>query len=187
MIYLDMFLVFFQVGALSFGGGYAAMPIIQRLVVEERAWLTMAEFADLQTIAEMTPGPNMLNAATFTGLRMTGIGGSLICTFGCVLPSLLIVLVLAVVYEKYRDLDGVKIVLAKLRPAVVSMIANAAVAIFLMAMFGTVHVNRNNIQDFRIIEGITFLICLYFIRKKNVSPIKVIIATAIIAPIFYFI
>ncbi len=180
MIYVELFLVFVQIGALSFGGGYAAMPVIQRLVVEEKGWLTLSQFADLQTISEMTPGPNMLNAATFTGLRIAGIQGALICTFGCILPSLLIVLLLAYVYKKYKELDFVKEVLKKLRPAVVAMIAKAAVVLVMMAVF-------TSSGSIKWIELCLFGICLCVLQKTNVSPIVVIVVTAVVGPLLYLI
>ena len=113
MIYLELFLVYFQIGLFAFGGGYAAMPLIQNLVVEGKGWLTMAEFADLTTIAEMTPGPIAVNSATFVGQKMAGLPGAIVCTLGCILPSLFIVLTLAYFYTKYRNLETVKRVLNK--------------------------------------------------------------------------
>ena len=80
-----MFLSFLQVGMFSIGGGYAAMPLIQNQVVTSHNWLTMNEFTDLITIAEMTPGPIAVNSATFVGVRIAGIPGALIATFGCIL------------------------------------------------------------------------------------------------------
>ena len=91
MIYLQLFLSFLQVGMFSIGGGYAAMPLIQNQVVTSHSWLTMSEFTDLITIAEMTPGPIAVNSATFVGIRIAGIPGALIATFGCILPSCIIV------------------------------------------------------------------------------------------------
>ncbi|MBP3721220.1 MAG: chromate transporter, partial [Clostridia bacterium] len=91
MIYLQLFLAFLQIGALSFGGGYAAMPLIQAQTVTEHAWITFTDFADLVTIAEMTPGPIAVNAATFVGNRVAGIPGALAATAGVVLPSCLFV------------------------------------------------------------------------------------------------
>ena len=75
---LDLFLCFVQVGLFSIGGGYAAMPMIQAKAVEYYHWLTMGEFTDLMTIAEMTPGPITVNSATFVGIRMAGIPGALV-------------------------------------------------------------------------------------------------------------
>ena len=87
MIYLQLFLSFIQVGVFSVGGGYAAMPLIQSQVVTRYGWLSMNEFTDLITIAEMTPGPIAVNSATFVGIRIAGVVGAIIATFGCILPS----------------------------------------------------------------------------------------------------
>jgi hypothetical protein len=80
ILLIELFLVYFQIGLFAFGGGYAAMPLIQNLVVEGKGWLTMAEYADLTTIAEMTPGSIIINSATFVGQKMAGLPGALICT-----------------------------------------------------------------------------------------------------------
>ena len=81
---LMLFWSFFQVGLFSFGGGMASLPLIQEQVVDTHAWLTLSEFSDLVTIAEMTPGPLAVNAATFVGIRIAGIPGALLATFGCI-------------------------------------------------------------------------------------------------------
>ena len=78
MIYLQLFLSFFQIGLLSFGGGYAAMPLIQGQVVQGHGWLSMSEFTDLITISQMTPGPIAVNSATFVGIKIAGIPGALV-------------------------------------------------------------------------------------------------------------
>jgi chromate transporter len=104
MIFLKLFLSFLQIGAFSIGGGYAAIPLIQSQVVDVNRWLTLKEFADLITIAEMTPGPVAINSATFVGTRIAGFGGALAATAGCVLPSCVIVSFLAYLYYKYRNL-----------------------------------------------------------------------------------
>ena len=87
MIYLQLFLSFLQIGALSFGGGYAAMPLIQEQVVTLHGWLSMNSFTDLITIAEMTPGPIAVNSASFVGMQIAGTPGAIVATFGCILPS----------------------------------------------------------------------------------------------------
>ena len=134
MIYLELFLVYLQIGAFSFGGGYAAMPLIQSLCVDGKQWLTTGEFADLTTIAEMTPGPIAVNSATFIGQKMAGLPGAIVCTIACILPSLLIVLLLAYLYGRFSELAVVKSVLGQLRPAVVAMIASAGMAILILAL-----------------------------------------------------
>lgn len=90
MIYLQLFWSFLQIGLFSFGGGYAAMPLIQGQVVTSHGWLTMSEFTDLITISQMTPGPIAVNSATFVGLKIAGIPGAVVATVGCILPSCII-------------------------------------------------------------------------------------------------
>ena len=122
-----LFLVFFQIGLFSVGGGYAAMPLIQSLVVESHGWLTMAEFTNLMTIAEMTPGPIAVNSATFVGMRCAGLPGALVATFGCIAPSLILVTLLSYLYGRFRSGQTMQNVLGALRPVVVALIASAAV------------------------------------------------------------
>jgi chromate transporter len=167
MIYIQLFLSFLQVGALSFGGGYAAMPLIQEQVVNLHSWLSMSEFTNLITIAEMTPGPI---AATFVGMQIAGILGAVIATLGCILPSCIIVTLLAYVYMKYRNMSLLQGTLASLRPAVVSMIAKAGVTILISAFFidGTVNLIRQNVCVEMIIF---FVIALVLLRKFKINPI----------------
>lgn len=185
MIFLELYFTFFQIGLFSFGGGYAAMPLIQSLVVNGHKWLSMAEFADLTTIAEMTPGPIAVNASTFVGQKMAGLPGAIICTLGCITPSLIIVLLLAWLYTKYRQLSLVKGVLGVLRPAVVAMIGGAALTLFLMALFGTSSLPEIQLSGIRIIELVLFAASLFVLRKWKPSPILIIFASAVIGTVAY--
>ncbi len=96
MIYIQLFLSFLQIGLFSVGGGYAAIPLVQSLIVERQGWITMTEFTNLITIAEMTPGPIAVNSATFVGIRIAGLPGAVAATWGCIFPSCIIVSVLAI-------------------------------------------------------------------------------------------
>ena len=87
MIYLELFLAFLQIGALSFGGGYAAMPLIQAQTIDKYHWISMADFTSLITISEMTPGPIAVNAATFVGTQTAGILGGLAATAGNIIKQ----------------------------------------------------------------------------------------------------
>ena len=136
MIYLQLFLSFLQIGAFSFGGGYAAMPLIQNQVVQLHSWLSQSEFTDLITISQMPPGPIAINSATFVGTRIAGIPGALAATAGCVLPSCILVTLLAKIYLKYRNLSLLQGVLKSLRPAVIAMIAAAGASILVNAFWG---------------------------------------------------
>ena len=136
MIYLQLLWSFLQIGMFSIGGGYAAMPLIQNQVVTVHGWLSMGEFIDLITIAEMTPGPIAVNSATFVGIRIAGLGGAVVATLGCILPSCLICSLLAFVYYRYRELSLLQSVLASLRPAVVALIAAAGLSILRLVVLG---------------------------------------------------
>lgn len=187
MIYIELFLVYLQIGAFSFGGGYAAMPLIQSLCVEQKGWLTMSEFADLTTIAEMTPGPIAVNSATFVGQKAAGIPGALVCTAGCIIPSLIIVLLLAYLYRKFEKMDIVKSVLAGMRPAVVAMIAGAGMTILLLGLFGTGTLSDISFTDIKVIELVIFVLCLILLRMKKAGPIQIVFLSAILGTALYMI
>lgn len=169
MNYFDLFLGFVQVGLFSVGGGYAAIPLIRDQALA-RGWLTMSEFTDLVTIAEMTPGPIALNAATFVGIRTGGVLGALIASVSVILPSLVIVTILAYIYQKYRKTDTMQILLSGVRPAVVALIGSAAVSIFVQAIFVAGEVAIGNI---RVVSVVLFAGALFLIRKMKWSPILV--------------
>ena len=135
MIYLQLFWSFVQIGLFSVGGGYAAIALIQSQAVERYAWLTLAEFTDLVTISEMTPGPIAVNSATFVGTRVAGAAGAVAATLGCILPSCVIVTLLAYIYFRYRKLSLMRDLLNSLRPAVVALIGSAGLTILLTVLF----------------------------------------------------
>lgn len=180
MIYLQLFLSFLQIGAFSFGGGYAAMPLIQNQVVDIHHWLSLAEFTDLVTISQMTPGPIAINSATFVGIKIAGIPGAFVATLGCILPACLIVTLIAYFYLKYRHLQSLENILNMLRPAVVALIAVAGVTIITSAFFG------EYIAPYRlkIHMVIIFVICIYLLVKKKANPIFVMLLAGIMN-VFY--
>ena len=183
MIYLQLFLSFLQIGALSFGGGYAAMPLIQEQVVTLHGWLSMEAFTDLVTIAEMTPGPIAVNSATFVGTQIAGPGGAVVATLGCILPSCIIVTLLAYIYTKYRNMSLLQGTLASLRPAVVAMIAKAGVTILVSAFFisGTIDLVRENVC---IRMVVFFGAALVLLRKFKMNPILVMVLCGVANMIF---
>lgn len=186
MIYLQLFWAFFQVGLFSFGGGYAAVPLIQSRIVEANGWMEMEQFADLITIAEMTPGPIAVNCATFVGQQMAGLPGAVVCTLGCVAPSLLIVLLLSWLYMRFRNLRTVQGTLAGLRPAVVALIASAGLSLLVLAVFRS-PLSEIVVSDFRVVEAVIFVVCLVLLRKYKLNPVVVIFGSGIVGPIVYLI
>ena len=170
MIYLQLFLSFLQVGLFSIGGGYAAMPLIQSQVVGAHGWLTMNEFTDLITIAEMTPGPIAINAATFVGVRIAGPSGAVVATLACILPSCFIVSLLAFIYFRYKRLSALQSVLASLRPAVVALIAAAGLSILRVVAFGDRSVSLQSVDWIGIA---IFAAAFVLLRKLKWNPIWV--------------
>jgi len=184
MIYLKLFWSFFQIGLFSFGGGYAAMPLIQNQVVGINGWLTMTEFADVITISQMTPGPIGINAATFVGLRIGGIQGAIVATIGCVLPSCVIVLSLAYIYYKYRGLATVQGVLNGLRPAVIAMIGSAGLALVILAFWNGKSITSTG-DGIDFVAVVIFAIAFMILRKWKVNPIHVMIGAGVIGLCIY--
>ena len=183
MITLQLFLSFLQIGLFSFGGGYAAMPLLQEQLVARNGWLSVQEFADLVTIAEMTPGPIAVNSATFVGTQIAGLGGAVVATLGCILPSCIIVTLLAYIYTKYRNMSLLQGTLASLRPAVVAMIAKAGVTILVSAFFisGTIDIVRENVC---IRMVVFFGAALVLLRKFKMNPILVMVLCGVANMIF---
>lgn len=155
------------------------MPLIQNQVVELNQWLTMNEFADIITIAEMTPGPIAVNSATFVGIQVAGIPGALIATLGCIFPSCIIVMTLAWLYNKYKGLKMVQGVLGGLRPAVVAMIASAGLSILILSFWGGKPVSWN-VQDINFISVGIFALCLFVLRKWKPNPIYVMAGAGVL-------
>ena len=184
MIYLELLWSFFQIGLFSIGGGYAAMPLIQHQVVELHGWLTMTQFADIMTIAEMTPGPIAVNSATFVGIQVAGIPGALVATVGCILPSCVIVMTLAYMYYRFRGLTMVQGVLAGLRPAVVAMIASAGISLIILSFFGqgTIPADLGGINY---ISVCIFGVGLFILRKFKVNPIYVMLGAGVAGALLY--
>lgn len=174
MIYLQLFFSFLQIGAFSFGGGYAALPLIQNQVVAANHWMTMDEFTNLITISQMTPGPIAINSATFVGLQVAGIGGAIIATLGCILPSCILVSLIAFLYFKYKNLSIIKNILVFLRPAVVAMIASAGLLIVTSVFWS----EESSIGNWNTINGravVIFALCVILLRKFKWNPILVML------------
>ena len=172
----QLFLSFFQIGLFSVGGGYAAMPLIQEQVVTLHGWLDMTGFGDIVAIAEMTPGPIAINAATFVGTQVAGLPGAIVATLGCVTPSCIIVLTLAYVYYRFRGLDTVKGILAGLRPAVVAMIGSAGLSLVIQSLWGGAAIGMGTLD---VIALLIFLCAFFVLRKWKLSPIAVMAASGL--------
>lgn len=184
MLLLKLFFAFIQVGMFSVGGGYAAIPLIQEQIVNIHHLMTIEEFSDLITVAEMTPGPISINSATFVGMRIAGIPGVLLCSVGCIIPSFIICLTLAHFYYKYRTVSGVQVVLGSLRPAVVALIASAGASILMLGLFQA-ELETVVLGNLRYVELIIFIIALFLLRKFKLSAITIILGSGVAGTIVY--
>ena len=160
------------------------MPLIQNQVVDIHPWLTMTQFADIMTIAEMTPGPIAINSATFVGTQVAGLPGALIATIGCVFPSCVIVITLAYIYYRFRKRNMVQGVLAGLRPAVIAMIASAGISLLIMAFYGQRTLPKD-LTSLDVIAVIIFAIGFFVLRKWKPNPLWVMAGSGVAGIILY--
>ena len=170
MIYLQLFYTFFKIGLFGFGGGYAMLSMIEHHCVEQKKWITHDEMMNITVIAESTPGPIAINAATFVGIRIAGISGAAAATLGCIFPSFLIVSFLAFLYYKYKGGSFVSSVMSSLRPAVVALIAAAGLSMLNTAVFNGRAASVGNLD---VISAALFLLAFLLLRTRKWNPILV--------------
>lgn len=120
-----MFLTFFKIGGFTFGGGYAMIPLIQKEAVENKGWITDEDILEIIAIAESTPGPIAINAATFVGYRTCGFLGAACATFGVVLPSFVIILLISYVLEQFQQIKAVQYAFNGIRAGVLALLCKA--------------------------------------------------------------
>ena len=122
---LTLFLTFMKIGAFTFGGGYAMIPLIQKEVAERRKWVTDAEILEIVAIAESTPGPIAINAATFVGYRVAGFSGALLATLGVVMPSFWLIVAISFILQKFEQNRAVRYAFEGIRAGVLALIVKA--------------------------------------------------------------
>lgn len=189
MVFLQLFYTFFKIGLFGFGGGYAMLSMIQGEVVTRYGWLTAQEFTDIVAISQMTPGPIGINSATYVGYTTIadcydtsyGILGSIIATFAVVLPSFLLMLTISKFFLKYQKHPSVEAVFSGLRPAVVGLLASAALVLMNSENFSS---PKEDIYSF-VISCLIFLVAFIGTKKYKLNPIGMIVACGIAGLILY--
>ena len=182
MLYLQSFYTFFKIGLFGFGGGYAMLSMIQGEVVTRYGWLTSQEFTDIVAISQMTPGPIGINSATYVGFTATGsVWGSIIATLAVVLPSFILMLAISKFFLKYQKHPVVEAVFSGLRPAVVGLLASAALVLMNAENFSS---PKEDMYSF-IISCLIFLVAFVGTRKYKINPILMIVACGIAGLILY--
>ena len=188
MIYLQLFLNFLKIGVVSFGGGYGMIPLIQETVISN-GWLTQEEILNFIAVSESTPGPIAINMATFIGSSQGGILGSFIATLGIVLPSFIIILIIATLAKNLMKFAGVKATLNGIRPTIVGMIFATFVTMFISTIFGIKTIESVFSFDWKglVIFAIVAIIAIVYknLRKKSISPILLIVLSGGMGMLMY--
>lgn len=185
MLLLELFWSFFKIGLFTIGGGYASLPLIENEIVNAKMWITVQEYTDIITISQITPGPIAINSATFVGTKVSGFIGAVTATLGVVAPSVIIALLLAKMYYKYRSVDTMQGVLAGLRPAVVALIGSAGAALLVTALFQTGGLQIVGLE-INLIAVIMLVIAFVALRKYKVDSMLVIFLCGVTAVLLSF-
>lgn len=172
MVYIKLFISFLKIGAFSFGGGYAMLPLIQEEIITKNGWLSLKEFIDVLAISQMTPGPIAINSATFLGYKIGGILGAVVSTLAVVTPSLVIILLIAHFLKKFKESKYINCFFKGLRPVIIGLIASAAIL-----------VAKKTIIDVKSL--IITLAIFYLITYKKLHPILCIVIAGGLGVVLY--
>jgi chromate transporter len=190
MIFLQLFYTFFKIGLFGFGGGYAMLSMIQGEVVTSHHWINSSEFTDIVAVSQMTPGPIGINSATYVGYTAilnagysswVAVLGSVVATGAVVLPSFILMLTISKFFLKYQKHPMVEAVFQGLRPAVVGLLAAAALLLMTPENFST---PTENMYQF-LISVVLFLVAFIGTRKFKVNPIAMIVACGAAGALLY--
>jgi len=183
-----LFLTFLQIGAFSFGGGYGMISLIREKVLTY-GWLTEEELLNMIAVAESTPGPIAVNMATFVGSAQGGFLGALLSTLGVVLPSFMIILIIAALIHNLLKYAGVKAFLGGIRPCIVGLILATAITMFMSTVIGFSAIGDTFAIDFKGIIIFAILIVIAVVAKlafkKKTSPILMILISAGLGVLMY--
>ena len=188
-MYLSLFLTFFKIGAVSFGGGYGMISLVKEEVFAH-GWLAAeSDFLNLIAVSESTPGPLAVNMATFIGSAQGGVAGALCATLGVVLPSFIIILIIAAVLKNFLKLAGVQAFLGGVKPAVAGLIAATGITMTVSGITGFEKLGDGVSFDYKalIIFAVTALIAIVYKKalKKTFSPILLILISAGLGILLY--
>ncbi len=177
MIFLQLFFTFFKIGLFTIGGGYAMLPLIQS-EIQRLGWMSSTELVNFIAVSESTPGPFAINCATYVGSQMGGVLGSVCATLGVVMPSFIIILIIAAFFEKFKDNKIVVGCMTGLKPAVIGLIGSALVSIAATVFFHngfTLSVLSTPQFYISLVLFITMTVC----ALKKVHPIIIICISAV--------
>ncbi len=181
MIFLNLFLTFLKIGAFSFGGGYGMISMMREECLKN-SWLTEDGLMNFIAVAESTPGPIAVNMATFVGSSQAGFFGALVATLGVILPSFIIILIIAALIKNLLKFAGVQAALGGIKPVIVGLILATGITMLLSVVLGISNLDSSFVFDYKsliLFAGITLFAYLFKrVRKKQFSPILLIIISA---------
>lgn len=178
MIYLELFWTFFKIGLFTIGGGYAMLPLIQKEVAAHN-WLTSDELVNFVAVSESTPGPFAVNISTYVGSEMGGIFGSVCATLGVIMPSFIIILIVAKYYEKFQSSSIVKGCMSGLKPAVIGLIGSAVISIAMTVLF-PFGISLSVFTGIAFYISVAIFLVMAVLAFKKVHPILIICLSAVI-------
>ncbi len=182
-IYLQLFLTFLEIGAVSFGGGYGMIALMREKSLAN-GWLTADSFLNMVAVAESTPGPVAVNIATFVGANSGGLLGSLCATLGVILPSFIIIIVIASLISNLMKFAGVQAVVNGMKPAVTGIIFATALSLLVKAIFAVEKFGEKVVFSYSTLIIFAVIVAVFFaykkIFKKNINPIFLIIISALL-------
>ncbi len=191
MIYFELFYTFFLIGLFTFGGGYAMIPMIEDQIVG-KGWMTDAQLTDFIAISETTPGPFAINISTFVGSQTGGIFGAICSTIGVILPSFIIILLVAIILSKFLKNRFVKGALNGVKPVIVALIAVTAVTFFIKTILFSGNAIRSVPMYFdRAAFTLLFVLASFAIiykinKKKSVNPISLLLLSAFFGIVLFY-
>ncbi len=185
VIYIILYLTFLKIGLFSFGGGYAMIPMIQEEILNH-GWLTSERFIDIIAIAQMTPGPIAVNAATFVGTVVAGVGAGILATLGVATPSLVLGTLMAKYHEKYKQSQSVKLIFYGIRPVVAGLILSAG-----LVVAKTITVNLDQLLELGLgafnLKSILITAGIWLgVDKFKLDPIIAIIISAFLGIVLFY-
>ncbi|WAW15778.1 chromate transporter [Peptostreptococcus equinus] len=190
---LLVFVTFVKIGAFSFGGGYAVLPLIQKYIVEVNGWMSIDQMTDLISLSQLTPGPIAINAATFVGTKLGGLPGAIIATFGEVLPSCILMLLLGNLLFRGKKIKFMDYILSGLKPAVAGLILVAAISMFTSSILNvelkniTIIISTKEIfSSINYLGLIGFFFAIIMQKYRKNSVIKTLLLSAFLGLILYF-
>ena len=171
---MSVFWTFFRIGAFTFGGGYAMIPLIQRETVESKKWITDDDILEIVAIAESTPGPVAINSSTFVGYRVAGFLGAVFGTLGMVMPSFIIILAISSVLREFQDIEAVQYAFQGIRAGVLALILKALITMYKKAKKG-------------LFTYIVMAVALILVAFLKVNVLAVIVCAALAGVIYSYV